>query len=626
MAFEPSQQDDSKHHLPPNDPNRDSSSTHSNSSSASPDKPVEPSAPSQPPDTPNGAAGGLDEEHEYPAMPTVILLFACLFLVAFLFALDRLIIATAIPVITDHFHSLNDVGWYASAYLLTASAFQLLMGRIYTFYDPKWVWLTNVFIFEVGSAICGAAPNSPVFILGRAVAGLGTCGIMSGAIVIIVYAVPLYKRPMYTGLFGAVFGVASVAGPLLGGLFTDKVSWRWCFYINLPLGGVAMAVIALFVHLPTPKRRHVTLREQINQLDPIGTAVFLPGVVCLLLALQWGGTTYPWSNWRIILLLVLFGVLMPIFIYIQYIKQETATVPPRIFKQRTVMAGMWFTFCVGGAMMTVVYFLPIWFQAIKDASPVKSGIMTLPLVLALVVGSIGAGILTRRIGYYVPWMYLSAVLMPIAIGLISTFTPTTNHPKWIGYQVFYGFGLGIGMQQANVGVQTVLSRKDVSTGAALIFFAQTLGGTIFVSIGNNIFDNKLASGVAGIPGLTNPAAVVKVGATDIRKVVPPSLLPRVLSSYNQALVDTFYVCVAVSCAASIGAAFMEWRSIKGRDKKTPNTPTPPATGVPPPAITEEAGDKGQEKRAIDDSGDTQIPADPPVADAEEKLRTGVDAV
>ena len=382
--------------------------------------------------------------------------------------------------------------------------------------------------------------------------------------VIIVYAVPLYKRPMYVGLFGAVFGLASVAGPLLGGVFTDKVSWRWCFYINLPLGSVAAAVITFFVHLPVKKNEKSSIRQQLAQLDLLGTAVFLPSTVCLLLALQWGGTIYAWSNWRIILLLVLFGVTMPVFIYIQHVKQETATVPPRIFKYRSIMAAMWWSFTIPSAMTVIIYYLPLWFQAVKGVSAIKSGIMMLPLVIGMVIAIMIAGFLTRKIGYYTHWLYFTAVLLPIAAGLITTYTPTTNHPKWIGTQVFFGVALGVGFQQGNLACQTVLPRKDVPTGLALAFFCNALGSAIFVSVGNNIFDNELARNLRGIAGL-DPAKIVKTGATNLRNVVRPDLLPRVLEGYNRALVACFYVATALSCAAIFGALAMEWRSIKGRD-------------------------------------------------------------
>jgi Major Facilitator Superfamily len=332
-------------------------------------------------------------------------------------------------------------------------------------------------------------------------------------------------------------------------------------YINLPIGAVAIAIILFFIKLPNPPHKRLTLREQFHQLDPLGTLCFLPGIVCLLLALQWGGTTYAWSNSRIIALLVLFGVLIIAFVAIQIWKQETATVPPRIFKQRTILAGTWWTLCVGGSMISLVYYLPIWFQAIKGVTAEKSGIMSIPLVLSLVIGSMGAGFLTRKIGYYTPWIFASAVIMPIGAGMLTTFKTNTGHSEWIGYQVLYGFGLGLGMQQANVGVQCALDRKDVPTGASLVFLCQSLGGSIFVSVANNIFDNKLAQGLQHIAGL-NPAQVVNIGATELRSLVKPSLLPQVLEVYNAAIVNAFYVAVAVSCTAAIGAVFMPWLSVK----------------------------------------------------------------
>ncbi|KAK5451770.1 hypothetical protein LTS15_008030 [Exophiala xenobiotica] len=502
-----------------------------------------------------------DEDDEYPPFSTVIITIAALMLTSLCVSLDRTIIATAIPVITDHFDSLGDVGWYASAYLLTMSAFMLFMGRVYKFYNPKWVYIGCVAVFELGSLVCGVAPNSTALIVGRAIAGLGSAGVMSGAITIVVYLVPLQKRPAYTGMFGGVMAVAFIAGPLLGGVFTDSVSWRWCFLINLPLGGATMVMLAFVLKLNNYKPNNTPFKEQLHQLDPLGTFVLIPAVTCLLLALQWGGTKYSWSNARIIVLLILSGMLLIVFAYIQHWRQERATIPPRIIKNRSVASGMAYVFCSGSGMMTASYFLPIWFQAIKGASAVHSGIMFLPAILGLTVSSMFAGFATRKIGYYTQFMFLSSVLTSIGAGLICTFTTTTSHEKWIGYQVLWGLGLGFGMQQPSVAAQTALSRPDVSTGVSLMFFCQTLGGAIFVSVANNIFDNKLAQGLAGIPGL-NADLVAHVGATDLRDVVAPEYLHSVLVVYNEALRNAFYVCAALAVATIVGAVFMPWKSLK----------------------------------------------------------------
>lgn len=450
--------------------------------------------------------------------------------------------------------------------MLTTCSFQLLMGRIYTFYNPKWVFLCAIGIFEVGSAICGAAPNSIVFIVGRAVAGTGSSGIFSGAIIIIMSLVPLHKRPILQGMMGAVFGVSSVIGPLLGGVFTTKVSWRWCFYINLPIGGVAIIILMLILHLPKAKKAGTPWRQQVLQLDPIGTAFFVSGIVCLLLALQWGGSTYAWGNGRIIALLILFIVCISVFIGVQIWKKETATVPPRIFTQRSIAAGMWSQFCVGSAMMTMVYYIPIWFQAIKDVSAIKSGIDTLPLILSLVISSITAGFLVTKIGYYAPFMIANGVVMSIGAGLITTWTPDTLHPKWIGYQFMFGFGIGMGMQQASLAAQAVLSRKDAPIGIALVMFCQQLGGAVFVSVGQSVFTNQLVKGLTKVASIS-PAVVVKTGATDIRHVVKASDLPGVLVAYNGALTKTFTVALAMACFSIIGGLCIEWKNIKPQNKQ-----------------------------------------------------------
>lgn len=292
-----------------------------------------------------------EDEIEYPPLRRVILIMIGLFASIFLVALDRTIIGTAIPTITNEFNSLGDVGWYASAYLLTMCGCQLLIGRIYTFFNVKVVFLANIIIFEIGSVICGAAPTSTVFIIGRAIAGIGSSGIFAGAIPIFVYILPLEKRPMWSGIFGMVFGISSVVAPLLGGAFTDNVSWRWCFYINLPVGAVSMFIVFWVLQLPPPKDDNISWKQKLISLDPIGTTLFFPSIVCLLLALQWGGVTYAWSSGRIIALLVVFGVLFLAFVCVQLWRKETATVPPRIFANRNISAGMLFTFGTGSAMM-----------------------------------------------------------------------------------------------------------------------------------------------------------------------------------------------------------------------------------------------------------------------------------
>lgn len=321
-----------------------------------------------------------------------------------------------------------------------------------------------------------------------------------------------------------------------------------------------MVILVFLLHLAPVKP--VSLKQQITQLDPFGTLVLLPGIVCFLLALQWGGSTYPWNDARVIALFVLAGVLFLSFIGIQIWQQENATVPPRIFKQRSIFCSLAYITCVGGAMITLIYYVPLWFQAIKGASAVQSGIDFLPMVLSLVLAAIMSGAIITNIGYYNPWMIMCSTLMSIGTGLITTFQTDTGSSKWIGYQVIFGLGLGMGMQQASTAAQAVLARKDASIGVSLMFFGQSLGGAIFVCIGQAVFTNNIADSLSQIPGL-NPSLIITTGATQLRDVIPVQDLPAVLSAYNVALTKAFTVALAAACFSIVPVLGIEWKNVKG---------------------------------------------------------------
>jgi MFS family permease len=309
------------------------------------------------------------EEHQYPGKVKLTLIILSLCLCMFLVGLDNTIISSAIPKITDDFHALEDVGWYASAYMLTVCAFQLMWGKLFTFYTVKWVYLASLFIFELGSLICAVAPTSTALIIGRAIAGIGGGGVSNGSFLLIAHSVPPRQRPAMIGALGSMYGFSAIAGPLIGGAFTDnaKLTWRWCFYINLPLGFVAGLVILFFVSsFKGGKAGKLGFMNQLKQMDIPGTLCLLPGIICLLLALQWGGTKYPWANGRIIALFVISFVILFAFGVIQLRSGERATVPKRIFCNRNIWGSSLFGSCIVAAFFTMLYYVRITRQVTPD--------------------------------------------------------------------------------------------------------------------------------------------------------------------------------------------------------------------------------------------------------------------
>ncbi|KAJ6157642.1 hypothetical protein N7470_005234 [Penicillium chermesinum] len=509
-----------------------------------------------------------EEDVQYVGHMKFSLIFIGLCLSVFQVALvTRSFSGTAVKTITDEFHSLQDTGWYGSAYLFTDCAFQLIFGKLYSILPVKIVYLGALLLFEVGSIVCATAPNSVAMILGRTIAGIGAGGILSGALTILSLSVPRAQVAVFNGIIGAVNGVAFICGPLLSGGIIDGTTWRWIFYINPIMSAPTLAIIFFMVKNEPAKSGPTTWREKLEQLDLIAFTFFLGSILCLILALLWGGKDYAWQNARIIVLFILFGAFMAIFVTMQVKKGDKALVPMGILTRRSIAFGMFFSFCTSGTGFILEYYLPIWLQTIKDYSVISSAVKLLPIIGAAVIFTTLAGILTPVIGYYVPFMIVATALLSVCMGLLSTLEASSPLRFVLGYQVLGGIGLGCALQQTLVAAQTILPMMDIPIGVSLIVLAQTLGGTIALSAADAIYAGSLASSISHRFPEIDASTVLNAGQGEIRNLVPAQDLSTIIGFTNDAIRKTWYLSAGLAAGSIFGVLGMEWRRVSAPQKK-----------------------------------------------------------
>lgn len=325
-------------------------------------------------------------------------------------------------------------------------------------FNTKWTFISFFGVFELGSLICGAAQSSKMLIIGRAIAGLGGSGLMNGGMQIIFQSVPGHKRPALMGVLMSCSQLGLVGGPLLGGVLTDYASWRWCFYINLPVGAVATLCMAL-VQVPDRKGAQVAgnstsswssrTKELLHSLDLTGFVLFAGFAIMVTLALQWGGTEYAWSSGTIIGLFVGGGLALLVFAAQEYRIGERAMFPYSVIKQLVVQSSGVTMFFYFGSQMLGNYYLPIYFQTVRDASPAMSGVYILPTIFGTMLTGLTSGVLISRWGYYLPWMIISGVVASVGSGLISMLGLHSPTVEWVFFQIIAGLGRGCGMQMVS---------------------------------------------------------------------------------------------------------------------------------------------------------------------------------
>ncbi|KAI9255508.1 major facilitator superfamily domain-containing protein [Sporodiniella umbellata] len=493
----------------------------------------------------------------------------------FLAALDSTIIATALPKIGSEFNQVSIVSWVATAYILTFDAFQPLFAKFSDIFGRKWILMFGIGIFLFGSVLCGAANSIIMLIVARAIAGIGAAGIQSMVFIIISDIIPLEKRGSYQGVINAVFALSSVFGPLIGGSFTDYVTWRWNFYINLPIGAIAVPILLYYLRLPTP---HGKLSEKLKRVDYLGTVIVLAFSTLFLLALNFGGQTFPWKSAAVIVPLVLSILLVGVLVWVEKKFAKEPLMPPRLFRNRSVVSVLTVNWLFGMCFFAAVYYLPVYFQVVRNDSAMWSGIRLIPMQLVLCTISTCIGLTISKTGVYRPMICTGMLLLTLWIGLTSLYDETTPFSEIYGITMLGAGSLGCLFASTFMALQASVEIRDIAVVTGLGNFARILGGALGVAISSAILNSHLTQELFKVLPAEEAARILD-SSEYVNHGLPEAYKAITLHIYVEGIRLIWYVLIAMAGLGLVASFFVKHHSVRKHIKKD-QSKDPKETAVP----------------------------------------------
>ncbi|KAK6200105.1 multidrug-resistance transporte [Scheffersomyces amazonensis] len=540
------------------------------------------------------AGDGTKREDQYLHGFHLYACFTAIFLCMFLAALDQTIVTTILTTVGNKFDAFDKVGWLSSGFLLTMAIFIQTFGKLSIIFGRKYTMIVAVVIFEAGSLMAALAPNMNVLIGGRVLGGIGAAGIQGLSFVIISEVVPIDKRPIAMAVISTVFAFASVLGPLIGGAFTSHVSWRWAFYINLPIGGIAAVFLAWAFNPPRPT---INVKEELKKFDYFGTFLLIAGCVVFLLALTFGGNNYAWDSAPVILCFVLGGLTFFAFVIWNIYFSKNPVFPNEITKVPQILASVIAMSGTFAFFITSIIYLSIYFQVIHGASAMSSGLHILPVIVGVVISSIATGVLIQKLKFVKPYAVIAGVLAPIGAGLLCLLEVDSSFSQQVGLLIIGGVATGMQIQPAVMSSQISAPKTAGSTIMVTTFFnfSRSIASAIGADLGDAVYSSSLRTLFRkAIANETNQEILQELSGVNLDSLVSNNAILEQLSPAAQYFVKTqimeairnvFYMCIGFACITTVACLF-------GTNKKLPDAQVKaPAQEAETKSIEDEENEK-----------------------------------